>query len=173
MATLNRKKPAEEIAEEIEENINEEDVPDIVSRQVIEWENVPILSTNSTLLDLAISGGRVYEGGIPACILAEVFGPAGSGKSALLAEVGGNAQKQGGDIMYLDPEARLDKEYARIYRIALNKKNYYRPEKVSEIFSMVNDWYKDNEARPLVAKKRLCLYDASYNSDPLSRHTPF
>jgi len=151
MATLNRKKPAEEIAEEIEENINEEDVPDIVSRQVIEWENVPILSTNSTLLDLAISGGRVYEGGIPACILAEVFGPAGSGKSALLAEVGGNAQKQGGDIMYLDPEARLDKEYARIYRIALNKKNYYRPEKVSEIFSMVNEWYEGNEARPLVA----------------------
>jgi len=41
------------------------------------------ISTGSTLLDLAISGGRIRGGGLPGGILVEVFGPSGVGKTVL------------------------------------------------------------------------------------------
>ena len=37
-----------------------------------------VVSTGSTLLDLAISGGRIRGGGIPTGILMEIFGPSGA-----------------------------------------------------------------------------------------------
>ena len=46
-----------------------------------------VISTGSTLLDLAISGGRVRGGGIPAGILLEIYGPSGTGKTSVLAEM--------------------------------------------------------------------------------------
>ena len=46
-----------------------------------------VISTGSTLLDLAISGKRVHGGGLPSGILVEVFGPSGSGKTVLLSEI--------------------------------------------------------------------------------------
>lgn len=39
-----------------------------------------VVSTGSTLLDLAISGGVTKEGGIPMGVLIEIFGPSGTGK---------------------------------------------------------------------------------------------
>ena len=36
-----------------------------------------LVSTGSTLLDLAISGGTYDEGGLPGGILVEIFGPSG------------------------------------------------------------------------------------------------
>lgn len=144
MGKFNRKDPVvDQIEEEIE---NGSDEP--LEEKPILWDDVPIISTGCTLLDLAISGGRVKEGGIPACILAEFYGPAGSGKTAILAEIGANAQKMGGEIMYQDPEARLDKEYARIYGIQIDKKNYHRPETVHDVFDLVKKW--DSDASPKV-----------------------
>ncbi len=154
---LNKRKniPEEEIkqgtqslAEQVKEQVQEE--PIIVETRKVQWENVNIVSTGSTLLDLAISGGRIYEGGIPCCILCEIYGPAGSGKTAVLSEVGASAQSQDGDIMYMDPEARLDEEYSRIYGIALTKKNYYRPSTVGEVFSLLKEWETETKG-PKVA----------------------
>jgi recombination protein RecA len=125
--------------EEIEQSIMEDAAPK-VERQDIVWKDTKIVSTHSTLLDLAISGGRLYEGGIPCCILAEIFGPAGSGKTAVLAEVGADAQEQDGDVILMDPESRLDQEYAKIYRIELDKTNYYRPETVGGVFTLLDEW---------------------------------
>ena len=85
------------------------------------------LSTGSTLLDLCISGGKCAEGGIPGGIVVEIFGRPGSGKTAILAELFASAQSKGGDAMFKDPEARLDKEYAKIYGVRLDAKNYSRP----------------------------------------------
>ena len=78
-----------------------------------------VLSTGSTLLDLAISGGKVRGGGIPSGIMVEIFGPSGTGKTAILSEVcaynQGEDKAKGGDVMFLDPEGRLDKAYSKIY----------------------------------------------------------
>ena len=92
------------------------------------------VSTGSTLLDLSISGGRKWDGGIPGGIIIEIYGPPGAGKTSVLAEICASVQANGGQVKFLDPEARLDQEYARIYGMELDKKDYYRPETVTEVF---------------------------------------
>ena len=79
-----------------------------------------VISTGSTLLDLAISGGRIYGGGLPAGIVVEIFGPTGSGKTSLLCEIGGAIQRQGGILKYLDPENRFNPQFARIFDLDID-----------------------------------------------------
>lgn len=99
-----------------------------------------IVSTGSTLLDLAISGGRVRGGGLPGGIMVEIFGPSSSGKTALLSEIGGSVQNKGGEVTILDPEGRIDKEYTRIYGLKLSKDNYHRPDLVHEMIDKIREW---------------------------------
>jgi len=93
-----------------------------------------MVSAGSTWLDLAISGGRVPGGGIPGGIFVEIFGPASSGKTAILAEICASIQAAGGQVKFLDPEGRLDKEYSRIYGLTLPKDDYVMPDTVTEVF---------------------------------------
>jgi recombination protein RecA len=99
-----------------------------------------LLSTGSTLLDLAITGKRSRGGGIPGGILCEVFGPSGAGKTAILAEIAASCQSKGGDVRFLDPEARLDQEYSRIYGAEISQGNYLRPDTVTQMFDMIQNW---------------------------------
>lgn len=99
-----------------------------------------MVSTGSTLLDLAISGGRVRGGGLPGGIMVEIFGPSSSGKSSVLSEIGASVQNKGGDVTILDPEGRLDKEYSKVYGLKLDKKNYHQPDTVHETFKLIEDW---------------------------------
>ena len=101
-----------------------------------------VISTGCTVLDLALSGGRIDGGGLPGGILVEIYGPEGSGKTAVLAEICASAQSNGGDVRFRDPEARLDKEYAQIYGINIKKDffDYKRPETVKELFTDMKDW---------------------------------
>ncbi len=103
-----------------------------------------LISTGSTLLDLAIAGGRVRGGGIPGGIMAEIFGPSASGKTALCTEIAGAAQDKGGDVFFVDPEARIDKEYSRIYGFEMTKDNYARPDTVTETFELIENWKPEN-----------------------------
>jgi len=157
MAKLQRRKSAtEEIVDQVKDVIENEPLEPIEQKPIL-WDSVPIVSTNCTLLDLSISGGRLYEGGIPACILGEWHGPAGSGKTAILSEIGANVQKQGGDIQYQDPESRFDKEYARIYEIELDKKNYHRPSTVTEVFELIKTWKTNNFLKALITDSLAAL----------------
>jgi len=99
-----------------------------------------VISTGSTLLDLAISGGRVRGGGIPGGILVEIFGQSGSGKTVLLCEIAGAIQRQGGDIMFHDPEARLNKQFARMFDLDISTIEYTTPNTIPEVFSGVREW---------------------------------
>lgn len=105
-----------------------------------------IVSTGSTILDLAISGGRVRGGGIPGGILLEIFGPSASGKTAVLAEICSSAQSKGGQVKFQDGEAKLDKEYARIYGLSLKEsgEDYSRPQTVNEMFDEIDTWKPKN-----------------------------
>ena len=78
-------------------------------------ENSPRVSTGSTLLDLNISGDTFYEGGLPGGIFVEIFGPSGAGKTVLLCQIAGNLFKQGGQILFRDPEARLNTQFAKMF----------------------------------------------------------
>lgn len=99
-----------------------------------------VISTGSTLLDLAISGGRIRGGGVPGGILVEIFGPSGSGKTVLLSEMAGDIQRLGGDVMFHDPEARLDKSFARMFGLDIKEENYKQPDRVPEVFKAVRTW---------------------------------
>ena len=99
-----------------------------------------VVSTGSTLLDLAISGGRFYEGGIPGGILVEIFGPSSSGKTVLLCEIAGGVQRLGGDIMFRDPEGRLNSQFAKIFDFNVENVDYGMPDTVTELFKPIRTW---------------------------------
>lgn len=99
-----------------------------------------VISTGSTLLDLAISGKRKRGGGVPGGIIVELYGPAGSGKTSVMQEIIASCQSNNGDDMTLDPEGRLDKEYSRIYGVSIDDKKYHRPDTVEEVFELVQKW---------------------------------
>jgi len=104
------------------------------------------VSTGSTLLDLAISGGRQRYGGVPSGRLVEIAGPSGAGKTALLAAICGEAQKAGGVACVRDPESRLDLEYAKIYNMSMAEAvfDYGRPNTVTELFNDLYTWNPEN-----------------------------
>lgn len=103
-----------------------------------------MISTGSTLLDLAISGGRKRGGGIPGGIFVEIFGPSSAGKTVLLCEIAGSVQRQGGQVMFKDPEARLDKQFAKMFGLDVDIIDYDTPDTVPEVFKPVREWKPDN-----------------------------
>jgi len=103
------------------------------------------VSTGSTLLDLAISGGRFREGGIPTGILVEIFGPSGTGKTVLLCQIAGNIQKRNGGIMFHDPEARLNKQFASMFGLDPESIDYTIPNTIPEVFKSVRGWLPEED----------------------------
>ena len=130
-------------AEQITQTIKDEEF-ESVEKQPLAWGNITTISTGSTLLDLNISGGRTPKGGIPGGVILEIAGPAGSGKTAILASIAADAQAKGGQVMFLDPEARFDQQYAEIYGIHLEGEDYYRPNTVEEVFERIYKWKPRN-----------------------------
>lgn len=127
------------VEEQIEEEMDQDDhslVPELIEI------DKGVVSSGSTLLDLCISGTRIKGGGMPGGILVEIAGEAGLGKTALLEELCRTVQKQGGQVRFLDPEARLDQQYAKIYgiNISSDKFDYHRPDTVSGMFDLIWDW---------------------------------
>lgn len=124
-----------------------------LSRQVRKSVNTPIkkrkeydgnfgtvITTGSTLLDLAISGGMVHGGGLPGGILVEIFGPSGSGKTVLLSEIAGEIQRLNGEISFFDPEARLNKQFAKIFDLNTDQMEYSQPDTVTKLFIQARKW---------------------------------
>jgi len=99
-----------------------------------------MISTGSTLLDLAISGGRVRGGGIPGGIMVEIFGPHSSGKTVLLCEIAGAIQRQKGSIMFHDPEGRLNKQFAKIFDLSIEDMEYTVPDTIPQVFGGIRKW---------------------------------
>ena len=75
------------------------DVPDV---------HVGAISTGSLSLDLALG-----IGGVPRGRIVEIYGPESSGKTTLALHVVASAQKEGGEVAYIDAEHALEPAYAR------------------------------------------------------------
>ena len=69
---------------------------------------LPIISTGSLSLDLALG-----VGGLPKGRVVEIFGPEASGKTTLALHVIAEAQKAGGIAAFIDAEHALDIHYAK------------------------------------------------------------
>lgn len=102
-----------------------------------EFDFGKVISTGSTLLDLAISGTAVRGGGIPGGILVEIFGPSGAGKTILLCELAGAIERQGGETYFFDPEARLGKQFAKVFDFHIKEDQYFTPNTVTEVFQHI------------------------------------
>lgn len=103
-------------------------------------EHQRLISTGSTLLDLAISGGRFDRGGVPGGILVEIFGPSGCGKTVLLCEMAGGVQRTGGMVRFNDPEGRLNEQFASLFGFKVEDSDYKRPDTVPELFEPIIKW---------------------------------
>lgn len=134
--------PIAEIANQVREHDLAEPTKDDLQliRRVITLDK--LVSTNCTLLDLAICGGRVRGGGLPGGIIVEIFGPSSTGKTAVAAEIAASVQKSKGEVLFRDPEARFDKEYSIVYGVDIRETffNYTRPDTVSQLFEDLFTW---------------------------------
>lgn len=103
-----------------------------------------VVSTGSTLLDLAISGTRVRGGGMPSGILVVFYGPSQTGKTALLSEIAGNILRNGGEAQFNDPESRLDREFGSIFGMKIPEDNYHTPDTVTQVFKNLREFKPKN-----------------------------
>lgn len=76
-------------------------------------KDIPVISTSSLSLDLALG-----VGGLPRGRIVEIYGQESSGKTTLALHVIANAQKAGGLAAFVDAEHAMDPGYAR--RIGVN-----------------------------------------------------
>lgn len=119
----------------------------VPKKKKLDGNTETMISTGSTLLDLAICGTRVRGGGIPGGILMEIFGPSSSGKTVLLFEIGGFIQRQGGEVHFDDPEARLDPKFAKRFDFDLSTVKIDEPNTVTEVMQHAYNYNPDNKAR--------------------------
>lgn len=70
--------------------------------------NVESISTGSLSLDLALG-----IGGVPKGRIIEIYGPESSGKTTVALHIAAEAQKAGGDAVFIDVEHALDPVYAQ------------------------------------------------------------
>lgn len=126
------------ISQQMLRKVQEDSKPKRAPKVVVNLEKT--ISTGSTLLDLAIAGGRIREGGLVGGILVEIFGQSQSGKTVLLSEIAGDVQRKGGDIRFSDPEARLNKQFAKLFGLEVTPEQYDRPNTVPEVFEPVRHW---------------------------------
>ena len=70
-------------------------------------EEIPVVSTGSISLDIALG-----IGGLPKGRVVEIFGPEASGKTTLALQVVSEVQKKGGAAAFIDAEHALDVKYA-------------------------------------------------------------
>ena len=70
--------------------------------------NVDVIPSGSLSLDLALG-----IGGVPKGRIIEIYGPESSGKTTLALHIIASAQKQGGEVAFVDAEHALEPAYAR------------------------------------------------------------
>lgn len=85
--------------------------------------NVSVISTGSVAIDLALG-----VGGLPRGRVSEIYGPEASGKTTLCLSIIAQAQRQGGNAVFIDVEHALDPRYARIVGVDLDSLMVAQPE---------------------------------------------
>jgi recombination protein RecA len=85
--------------------------------------NVESISTGSLALDLALG-----VGGLPRGRIVEIYGPESSGKTTLALHVLAQAQKQGGEVAFIDAEHALDVTYARALGVNVDEMLISQPD---------------------------------------------
>ncbi len=84
---------------------------------------IDVISTGSIAIDLALG-----TGGLPRGRICEIYGPESSGKTTFCLSVIAQAQKQGGNAVFIDVEHALDPRYAKVVGVDLENLMVSQPE---------------------------------------------
>jgi len=103
-AADSRKKALETALSQIEKQFGKGAVMKLGQNSIM---NVEAISTGSLSLDMALG-----IGGVPRGRIIEIYGPESSGKTTVALHIVAQAQKQGGDAVFIDVEHALDPVYA-------------------------------------------------------------
>lgn len=81
------------------------------------------ISTGSIAIDLALG-----IGGLPKGRVCEIYGPESSGKTTFCLSIIAQAQKEGGNAVFIDVEHALDPKYAKVVGVDLENLMVSQPE---------------------------------------------
>lgn len=84
---------------------------------------VETISTGSVAIDLALG-----VGGLPRGRIVEIYGPESSGKTTLCLSIIAEAQRNGGNAVFIDVEHALDPHYAKVVGVDLANLMVAQPE---------------------------------------------
>ena len=84
---------------------------------------VSVISTGSIAVDLALG-----VGGLPRGRTVEIYGPESSGKTTFCLSVIAEAQRKGGNAVFVDVEHALDPRYAKVVGVDLDNLMISQPE---------------------------------------------
>jgi recombination protein RecA len=93
--------------------------------------NVESIPTGSLSLDLALG-----IGGVPKGRIIEIYGPESSGKTTLALHIIASAQKQGGEVAFIDAEHALDPSYARALGVNIDELLISQPDTGEDALSI-------------------------------------
>jgi len=102
---MDRDKALSLAIEQIEKNFGKGTIMRLGEKSHIE---ISVIPTGALSLDIALG-----VGGIPRGRVIEIFGQEASGKTTLALHILAEAQKQGGQVAFIDAEHALDPNYAR------------------------------------------------------------
>ena len=100
--------------------------------EVKEW-----IPTGSRWLDAIICKGHLA--GIPVGKISEIAGLEATGKSFMAAQVAGNAQKMGIDVVYFDSESAIDPSFLERAGCDLNRLMYVQAESVEFVLETIEE----------------------------------
>ena len=107
--------------------------------------DVPVISTGSLALDLALG-----IGGLPAGRIVEIFGPESSGKTTLCLHVIANAQAKGGKCAIVDAEHAIDPGYAAKIGVDIDNLLISQPDCGEDALNIVDTLVRSNAIDVLV-----------------------
>ncbi len=84
---------------------------------------IDVISTGSIAIDLALG-----IGGLPRGRICEIYGPESSGKTTFCLSLIAQAQKNGGNAVFIDVEHALDPRYAKVVGVDLENLMVSQPE---------------------------------------------
>ena len=85
--------------------------------------SVDVISTGSVAIDLALGAG-----GLPRGRICEIYGPESSGKTTFCLSLIAQAQKEGGNAVFIDVEHALDPRYAKVLGVDIENLMVSQPE---------------------------------------------
>jgi recombination protein RecA len=145
MRKLINKKAGQEVAVDLTDENN----PTIVKR----W-----IPTGSRWLDSIIRRGKVA--GIPVGKVTEIAGLEASGKSYMAAQIAGNAQKMGIDVVYFDSESSLDFTFMEKAGCDASSILYVQAKSVEFVMETMEELLKSNDNQMLFIWDSLALTPA-------------